>query len=429
MNKLAIKGGKKTRIQNFPAYKVIDKQEIKAVTTVLKSGILSRFLGANHPDFYGGPQVQKCEKEWADFFNVKYAISVNSATSGLIAALGAIGIQEGDEVIVSPYSMSISATAPLFYGAIPIFADVEKDYFCLDPKDVEKKITKKTKAIIVVDLFGQPYEAEKINKIAKKHGIVVIEDTAQAPLAKYKNKYAGTLGDIGVFSLNYHKHIHSGEGGMIVTNNKKYAERMQLIRNHAEAVVGSKNIKDLTNMVGFNFRMTEIEASIVSEQLEKLKRLVGLRRQNVNFLNNELNKIPFIETAKVRSNCEHSFYVHPFIFDEEKAGIKRDLFLDAVRAELMPTKNREGEGVKINGGYTKPLYLLPVFQELNFVGRKGNKELKLKYQKGICPNVEYLHYQALGFHELMHPNMSKKDLKDVVKAFKKVADNIEELKK
>ncbi|MCB9805863.1 DegT/DnrJ/EryC1/StrS family aminotransferase [Candidatus Nomurabacteria bacterium] len=429
MKKLAINGGKKVRNKLFPMYKVIDDKEIKAVTKVLKSGILSRFLGAWHLDFYGGPEVQKCEKAWAKMFGAKYAISVNSATSGLIAALGAVGVKEGDEVIVTPYSMSISATAPLFYGAIPVFADVEPDYFCLDPKDVEKKITKKTKAIIVVDLFGQPYDADKINKIAKKHKIVVIEDTAQAPLARYKNKYAGTLGDIGVFSLNYHKHIHSGEGGIIVTNNKRYAERMQLIRNHAEAVVGPKKVTDLQNMVGFNFRMTEIEATITNQQIKKLKTLLQKRIKNVDFLAKELSSIKFLNFSKVRPNTSHAFYVHPFLFDEKKAGISRDVFIDAVKAELMPTENRVGEGVKIVSGYTRPLYELPVFQSLEFVGRKGDKKLMSKYKKVTCPVVADLHYNKLAFHELMHANMTKTDLLDVVKAFKKVAENIDELKK
>ena len=232
MSKLAINGGEKVRIEKFPPYLPIGKEELENVKAVFESSIFSRFLGCWHDDFFGGPQVQALEKEWAEVFNVKHAISVNSATSALYCAVGAIGVEPFDEVIVSPYTMCASATAPLIYNAIPVFADVEPDYFCLDIKSIEEKITDRTKAIIVVDIMGQVYNQE-INELAKKHNLKVIEDCAQAPFAKYKDKFAGTLGDIGIYSLNYHKHIHSGEGGILVTNDDGLANKLRLIRNHA----------------------------------------------------------------------------------------------------------------------------------------------------------------------------------------------------
>ena len=291
MSKLAINGGAKIRETKFPASKSIGKEEEDAVKRVFDSGVFSRFLGCWHEDFYGGPQVRMLEKEWAEHFNVKHAIAVNSATSALYCAIGAIGVGPGDEVIVSPYTMTASATAPLIYNAIPVFADIEEDYYCLSPDSIEERITKNTKAIVAVDIFGQSYDADRINAIAGKHDLFVIEDCAQAPGAKYKGKWSGTLGDIGIYSLNYHKHIHTGEGGLLVTDDEELADKLRLIRNHAEAVVEAKGYSSLVNMLGFNYRMTEIEAAIAREQLKKLEILLEKRVQNVKYVSKKLSEI------------------------------------------------------------------------------------------------------------------------------------------
>jgi len=252
MGKLAINGGKPIRTQKFPAHNMIGEEEKKAVMQVLDSGVLSKFLGCWHPDFYGGPQVLEFEKQWAEFCDAKHAISVNSNTSGLYAAIGAAGICPGDEVIVSPYTMSASATAIIGWNGVPVFADIQDDIFCLDPKSIAEKITPYTKAIMVVDIFGHPADLDPIMELARKHNLVVIEDAAQAPGGVYKKRKIGSIADMTVFSLNYHKHIHTGEGGIVTTNNPEFAERLQLIRNHGENIVGPKNIRNLSNTYGFN---------------------------------------------------------------------------------------------------------------------------------------------------------------------------------
>lgn len=416
MAKLAINGGKKIRARKFPAYKAYGKEEEKAVLRVIRSGVLSKFIGAWHEDFYGGPQVRAFEKEWAKYFKVKHAVAVNSCTSGLYCAVGACGIGPGDEVIVSPFTMSATATSILIFNAIPVFADIEEDYFCLSPQSVEKRITKHTKAIIAVDMFGQPYDVQRINALAKKHNLYVVEDCAQAPGATYKGKYAGTLGDIGIYSLNYHKHIHTGEGGMAVTNDDGLAEKIRLIRNHAEAVVGDKGVVDLVNMVGFNFRMTEIEAAIGRSQLHKLKRLVKKRIFNARYLAKKLGSLPGITPPAVRKNCSNVYYVQSFKYDEKIIGVPRDKFIEAV----------EAEGIPIAVGYVRPLYLEPLYQKLIAYGKKGCPfkcpfyKGKLSYKKGICPVAERMHEKELFSISLIHASMKKKDLDDIVKAFGKV---------
>ncbi len=427
--KLAIHGGKPIRTKPFPAYITIGEEEKKSVCEVIDSGCLSKYLGVWHEQFNGGVQVRALEEEWAEYFGVKHAVAVNSCTSGLYCAVGATGIEPGEEVIVSPYTMSASATAPLVYNAIPVFADIEPDFYCLDPEDIERKITKRTRAIIVVDIFGQPYNADAINAIAKKHNLIVIEDSAQAPGATLAGKAAGTLADIGVFSLNYHKHIHSGEGGMIVTDNDDLAEKCRLIRNHAEAVVDGMGYTDLRNMIGFNYRMTEIEAAIARIQLKKLAGLNEKRFENVRYFEEKISNLTAISIPKVREAAEHAYYVHACRFDSEVAGVDRDSFINAVCSELPHHELREQEGVKLGTGYVKPLYLQSMFQQRIAYGSNGYpfSESSVSYDKGICPVTERMHFSELFTHEFIIPSMQKSDIDDVVSAFEKVWDNRESL--
>ncbi len=427
--KLAINGGEPVRKKPFPAYVTVGEEEKKAVCDVIDSGCLSKYLGAWHEQFKGGEQVRALEQEWADYFKVKHAIAVNSCTSGLYCAVGATGIEPGEEVIVSPYTMSASATAPLVYNAIPVFADIEEDCYCLSASDIESKITSRTRAIIVVDIFGQPYDAEAINAIARKHGVTVIEDAAQAPGAMLAGKHAGALGDIGVFSLNYHKHIHSGEGGVIVTDDDELAQRCRLIRNHAEAVVEGMGVSDLRNMIGFNYRMTEIEAAIARIQLQKLAGLNSKRFDNVAYIEKHLSALPAIQTPAVRPDAEHAYYVHACRFDSDIAGVHRNDFIQAVRAELPHHELREQEGVKLGAGYVKPLYLQPMFAKRMAYGSQGYpfSESQVEYRQGMCPVTERMHFEELFAHEFILPSMQPSDIDDVITAFNKVWEHRDEL--
>ena len=314
---LAINGGIPVRTKPFPGHYIIDDKEKKAINKFLDSKEdLSGFLGGWNSKFYGGKNVVKFEKNWSKYVNSKYTVTFNSNTSGLCSAIGAANISPGDEVIVTPYSMSATATAILGYQGIPVFADIDPKTFCLDPKQIIKKINKRTRAIMVTALFGHPSDIDNIIKIAKKYNLVVIEDAAQAPGAVYKNKIIGSKADMTVFSLNVHKHIHSGEGGMVTTNSKKFAEKLQLIRNHAESVVEDKKHRDLVNCVGYNLRLTEIQAVIAIEQLKKLPKLLSQRIKNADYLSKKLSKIPGISPAYVMQDCVHVYYVQPFLINE-----------------------------------------------------------------------------------------------------------------
>ena len=420
---LAIHGGPKIREALFPAHITVDDVEKAKVMEVIDSGILSNYLGAHHENFMGGTHVRACEDAWAKRFNATHALAVNSNTSGLIAAMGAIGVGPGDEVIVTAYSMSASAVAPLFYGATPIFADVEPDTFCLDPESVKAAITDRTRAILVVDLFGQPCDAPALRALADKHDLKIIEDCAQAPGAMLNGDYAGLLGDIGIFSLNYHKHIHSGEGGIMLTNDDELAQRIALIRNHAENVTAPMGVTNLANMIGHNMRMTEIEAVIATSQLGKLDNLLQERWDRVAYFEEKMAGFDAMTMPKVREGAVHAYYVHACLWDTN-CGVNRNAFVDAVKAELPCFELREKEGVKLGAGYVKPIYNLPIFQERVALQGPANG-LAASWQdfsSPLCPVVEDLHFNRLLSHEFIVPFMSFGDIDDVVRAFEKVWD-------
>lgn len=422
--KLALHGGTPVITEPFRRYNSFGPEETEAARSVVESGVLSQFLGAWHDDFYGGPKVQAFETAWAETFGVKHAVTFNSWTSGLVAAVGALDIAPGDEVIVSPWTMTASAAAILHWNAIPVFADIDPTTFCLDPAAVEAAITPFTRAIMAVDIFGQSADMTRLRAIADDKGLKLISDTAQSPLAQQQGRYAGTLADIGGFSLNYHKHIHTGEGGVAVTDDDSLAERMRLIRNHAEAVVEGMGVKNISNMVGHNFRLGEIESAIGLEQLKKLPALVLSRQVAANRLHEGLRGLAGLVPPRVAEGNTHAYYTYAMTLQPELMGVPRELLHRALLSE----------GVQGVGTGYQNLHLLPLYQKKIAFGPNGFpwtsdiSQRTVDYSPGTCPVAEELHRDAFMSIGMCSYTFTDDAVDQTIEAFRKVWNNLDDLR-
>jgi len=424
MSRLALLGGEKVRDKEFAPQQDFGEEEKRLVTEVLDSKELSGFLASPGEKFLGGEKVRMLEDLFEDYYHVKHALAVNSATAGLHAAVAAINVNPGDEILVTPYSMCASATAVVMHNAIPVFVDIDKDTFNMNPAEIRKGITPETRAIIAVHLFGYPAEMDEIMQIAREHDLKVIEDAAQAPGCLYKDKHVGTIGDIGVFSFNQNKTITTGEGGVIVTNDDELARRMNLVRNHGEVVVEHYPVETVAGIVGYNYRMTELEAAVGIAQFRKLDKLTKRRIQLAAYLTEKLQQFkPVVTTPPIRDYSKHVYFVYPMKFNAEEAGVHRDKFAEAVRAE----------GVPIGAGYVRPIYLEPMYQQLLAYGDSGfpfrgpHMKKIISYLKGMAPVCEKMHFEELLTTPICHYPLTEKDIDDFIAAVGKVLDNIGDL--
>lgn len=423
MANLAILGGSKIRESAFSNRVSMSFEEKNAAIRVLDSDILSGFVGAAGKFFNGGVEVRNFENLWADKYNFDHAISCNSWTAGLQIMMGAIGIEHGDEVIVPAYTMSATATAALFYGGIPIFADIDPTRYTIDPKSIEALITERTKAIVVVHLFGLPADMDPIMEVARRHGIQVIEDAAQAPGVFYKGNPVGTIGDIGGFSLNFHKHIHSGEGGLIVTNNSELADRCRLIRNHGENAAESYGLSNLSNMIGSNYRFSELHAAIAAEQLKKLPGILEHRHQIGAVLTEKLASNNELSLPIDESDTTNAFYMYPITLKTDQMLISRKTFVQAVTAEL--PKANYWDTTPLAEGYVEPLYKNWIYQKKIALGTKGfpfnwNSNVVYDYSGNLCPITQKKYDTELVLSPLVREGISVDDITDFADAINKV---------
>lgn len=423
MAECAILGGNPIREKAIPWTSTMGEEETNAVIEVMNSGVLSEFIANSGDRFFGGPKVKEIEQDFCKRFGSQYAISVNSATTALHTAVAACGIGPGDEVLVSPYTMVASASAILMNCGVPIFVDIDSDTYTMNPDLIEQWITPHTKAILTVNIFGLPSNLPRIMEIAKKHNLYVIEDNAQAPGATVNGREAGTIADIGVFSLNYHKVIHSGEGGILLTDNDKLAYKCQLIRNHGEVALDEKDDMD-TIALGSNLRMSELHAAIGIEQLKKLDGFLDTRHHLAERIKASINQREGLVPAYVPEGYTHSYYVYPIKFKKAVWGISRQLFAKAM----------EAEGFPLGIGYVKPIYLMNIYKHKRVFNKTTYPFAFIDkptqdYKPGLCPVVERMHDDELLTADICRVPYTDKDIDDFFKAVDKIWIEREEIRK
>jgi len=349
----------------------------------------------------GGSWNQSLEMAFAKKFGIKHAVALNSGTSTLHAALEAAGVEPGDEVISPAITVIMDTTATIHANAVPVYADVNSETFNIDPKDIEKKITKKTKAIIPVSIYGLPPDLEAIMAIAKKYNLVVIEDNAQCMLSTYKGKLAGTFGHMSSYSFENTKHISCGEGGMIITNDEKYAELVRKIGGH-----GFKNLQadegrvrlnhdvfqnphyKRHDVLGWNYRMPEFNAAVALAQLERIEELVDLRIRSAQLFIEVMKECDYLIPQKVPAGYTNSYYTLGVVYEGQKSiGVSWKEF----RKEYI---SQGGDGVY--GAWSVP-YLEPVMVERKYVKRCPWVYENIKYEKGLCPKAEIVQAKIMQF--------------------------------
>lgn len=416
LNRLAIKGGKKTRIKPFPKHPMIGNEEKREVMEVLNSGNISTFIATPGENFLGGKKIKEFEEKFSEKIGTKFGVAFNSASSALHAAVVAVGVKPGEEVIVPPTTFTSTATCVLMHNAIPVFCDIKNDVYCLDPQKLEKVSSKLTRAIIPVHLFGHACDMDEIMDFAHKNNLSVIEDCAQSVGGKYKNKNLGTIGDCGIFSFQESKNMMTGEGGMLLTDDENIASVARMVRNHGEMILPT--LKERTyrsEFLGWGYRMTELEAALGVAQISKLDYLNDERIKLGNYLANEINKIPGLQHVKY-DYVKHVYWMFGFSYDESKIGIPRNLFCEALKAE----------GIPCVAGYVEPLYLNPLYLERRAFAFKHYAG-KVQYKKGMCPVAELLHEKELINTIICRPPATVDDMSDVILSIKKIIENKQEL--
>jgi dTDP-4-amino-4,6-dideoxygalactose transaminase len=394
-SQLALNGGPKAfdvDISENCLHPIMERQEIAAVVELMARNEIST-----------SPVVQQFEREFAAYHGARHALAQNNGTSTLHAAYFAVGVGPGDEVITPAYTWHLGVEPILAAHGIPIFVDIDPLSLCALPEDIERKITGRTKAISVLHAYGHPADMDPIMEVARKHGLPVVEDSSHAHGALYKGRHIGTIGDIGCFSLQGSKIMVAGEGGILITDNADYYGRA-IALGHYERIPDlgpdspyAKYTLDYPippACLGFKYRIHPLAAAIAQQQLKKLDHFVAIERENMRYLTEGMRGLhPAFEPAYESPDVQRVWLNYIAYFDEAKAGVSRDRFVAALRAEGI-------EATTGRSGYL-PLYWNPLYQEKDVFGKGCPFSCpfygrEVSYPKGLCPNTEAMWQRTVG---------------------------------
>ena len=410
MAELAVDGGAPVRRAPFPGRKPYDLRDAQQVLEALNSQELF---------FPSATKVYEFERRFAELYGVRYAVTSTSGTSAIHVALGAINADPGDEVITTPIS-DMGTVAPIILNnCIPVFADVEPGTFNLDPDDVERKVTPRTRSLIVVHCWGQPANMGRLMDIARRHNLLVVEDCAQAHLTHYHGRLAGTIGDLGSFSLQSSKHLQCGDGGVTITNDEALGERATLYVDKGCDWTKDRRTRLRYAFIAPCYRMTELQGAVLLSQLDRLEWIVQTRQHLGDLLNGLLAGTPGVYPPERSEGVEHSYWAFPVRVDEAVLGVSPAEFGQAVAAE----------GVPVGGAWIgKPLYLFEALAEQITYGSSHcpfdcpRASAQVRYYEGMCPNAELALKQLRTLP--LNENYVEADVRDIAAAVRKVAETL-----
>ncbi len=405
--KLALLGGEKVRTAGWPQWPVWDQDAEKDVLEMLRTGRWWRGSGEHVAEF---------ETQYAELMGAKRCLATASGTTALLVALHVLGVDAGDEVLVSPFTFIASYNVIFMNKALPVFVDTDPETFLLNPSKIEEKITERTSAILPVHIYGLPVDMDRVNEIAKKHNLKVVEDACQAWLGEYKGKKLGTLGDLGCFSFQNSKNLPTGEGGAILGNNDEIMDRCYSFHNCGRPYGSVKRTSDYP-IRGSNRRMQQIQAIMLMSQMKRILNDADVRLENAKYLDKKLAEIPGIEPCKlVTKNARSAYHFYPFRFVSEKFGnVSRAKFMEALKAE----------GINCSTGYGMQNKDGLIEEALNSKGYKrlfSEQRLKQWREENVLPGNDQLAREAVIFYQSMLLG-SKGDMDDIVNAITKIYEN------